>query len=114
MIALCRRVAEEPEVAAAIAHLSRGDFLGRYLALYTCFTNRERSLVLHALADPSRIIRNLALRLVPIVGTSEDFAHTYEPRDGHFESSAIARHPAHQDYTCIYASPDGRAAVSIR
>src|SRR5579884_1998359 len=77
MIVLGRRMSDEPDVGAAIADLSRGDFMARYLALVTCYTSRDRALVLRSLADPSRIIRNLALRLVSLAGTLDDFAHAF-------------------------------------
>jgi HEAT repeat protein len=65
MIDLGRR--NDSESQALIAELAQGGFYERYMALYSCFGSRNREQVLRALADPSRLIRGLALRLVPIV-----------------------------------------------
>src|SRR5690348_3847645 len=61
MIALGRRGdAESRQLNAA---LERGDFYQRFLALYSCFGSGDQAHVLRALADPSRLIRGLAIRL---------------------------------------------------
>ncbi len=65
MIDLGRR--NDAESRALLADLAQGGFYERYIALYSCFGSRNREQVLRALADPSRLIRGLALRLVPIV-----------------------------------------------
>jgi len=65
MIDLGRR--NDAESRALIAELAQGGFYERCMVLYSCFGSRNREQVLRALADPSRMIRGLALRLVPIV-----------------------------------------------
>lgn len=77
MLALGRRAAAEPEVRAAIAELSAGDFMGRYLALHTCFMSRDPALVMRGLADPSRIVRGLALRLAPLVFSADELVAAF-------------------------------------
>jgi hypothetical protein len=65
MIELGRR--SDAESQAIVSELEHGDFYERFMALYSCFGSRDSAHVLRALADPSRIIRGLALRLLPLV-----------------------------------------------
>ncbi len=65
MIDLGRR--SDTESQAILTELAQGGFYERFLALYSCFGSQQREPVLRALADPSRILRGLALRLLPIV-----------------------------------------------
>ncbi|HLW03281.1 MAG TPA: HEAT repeat domain-containing protein [Ktedonobacterales bacterium] len=69
MIALGRR--GDAETRALLAELEAGDFYQRYMALYSCFGSQNREHVLRALDDPSKIIRGLALRLLPLVCDDE-------------------------------------------
>jgi|SRR5579871_636327 len=54
------------ESKALIAALEQGGFFERFMALYSCFGSRDSAQVRRALADPSRIIRGLAIRLLPL------------------------------------------------
>jgi len=76
MIDLGRR--DDAESAAIITALARGGFYERFLALYSCFGSQNREQVLRALADPSRIIRGPALRLLPIVCDEAQLASVLE------------------------------------
>ena len=76
MIELGRQ--HDAESRALIAELAQGGFYERYMALYACFGSQNRAQVLHALADPSRIIRGLALRLVPIVCEESELQQVLE------------------------------------
>jgi hypothetical protein len=67
MVEVGRRAREEPGVAAVLADLERGGFYERSLALQSCFGSRDGAHVLRALADPSRLLRGLAITLVPVV-----------------------------------------------
>lgn len=49
----------------------RTGFYERFLVVESCYGSRNGAQVLQALSDPSRILRRLALRLVPIVCTDE-------------------------------------------
>ncbi len=65
MIDLGRR--SDAESQALVGELEHGDFYERFMALYSCFGSRDSAHALRALADPSRIIRGLALRLLPLL-----------------------------------------------
>lgn len=67
MIALGRQSAADPDVAEILGVLASGSFYERRLALLTCFGSRKGAQVLLALSDPSRLIRGLALSLIPVV-----------------------------------------------
>src|SRR5262249_23514649 len=55
------------ENQAIFEELEKGDFYERFMSLYACFGSRDSAHALRALADPSRIIRGLALRLLPLL-----------------------------------------------
>ena len=74
MIDLGRR--KDAESQALIATLEAGGFYERFMALYACFGSQDREHVLRALADQSRIIRGLALRLLPLVCDDEQLQQT--------------------------------------
>src|SRR5262245_7270147 len=57
----------EAESRAILGQLEHGDFYERFMAPYACFGSRDSAYVLRAVADPSRILRGLALRLLPLV-----------------------------------------------
>jgi hypothetical protein len=76
MIALGRR--QDDESRALLTQLGTGDFYERYLALYACFGGREAAPVLAAIGDRSRILRGLAVQLVPLVCTSEEIAQALD------------------------------------
>src|ERR1051326_7716572 len=65
MLELGRR--NDAESAALIAALEQGGFFERWMALYTCFGSQDSAHVRRALTDQSRIIRGLAIRLLPLV-----------------------------------------------
>lgn len=68
----CGRAAKhDPQVAAALTALEKGDFYARFLAIYSCFGSRDGAHILRALADPSRIIRGVAIKLVPLACDAE-------------------------------------------
>mgnify|MGYP002403955370 CR=1 FL=1 len=67
MIALGRRSQTDAEIAALLNELAQGEWYQRFLALNACFGSANAAQVLAALDDPSRILRGLALRLLPLV-----------------------------------------------
>jgi hypothetical protein len=69
MIELGRRSQTDAETAALLSEMAQGEWYQRFLALYSCFGSANASQVLAALTDPSRILRGLALRLLPLVCT---------------------------------------------
>jgi HEAT repeat protein len=85
MIGFGRR--SDAESQAIIGGLEHGDFYERFMALYACFGSRDSDHALRALADPSRIIRGLALRLLPLLCDDTQLqqalftapAHVYQP-----------------------------------
>jgi HEAT repeat protein len=68
MIALGKQAQENPAAATTIAVLEQQGFYERYLALYSCYGSRDGAHALRALADPSHLIRGLAIRLIAILG----------------------------------------------
>lgn len=78
MIALGRQAQTEPETAAALQALSAGGFYERRLALLSCSGSRDGSLPLKSLADPSRLLRGLALSLIPVLCTEEQVLEALE------------------------------------
>lgn len=69
MVALGRQAETEPETAAALASLAAGGFYERRLALLACSGSRDGNLPLRSLSDPSRLLRGLALCLIPVLCT---------------------------------------------
>src|SRR6266516_352016 len=67
MVEVGRSAAADPEIASTLASLAAGGFYERYLALQSCCGSGDGAHALRALADPSRTIRGLAVRLVPVV-----------------------------------------------
>lgn len=65
MIALGRQ--EDAESRDIVGHLEQGNMYERMLALYSCFGSRDGAHVRRTLADPSRLIRGLAIRLASLV-----------------------------------------------
>src|SRR5262249_17773957 len=57
----------DAESRSLVAALERGNFYERFLALYSCYGSADTAHVLRALADPSPIIRGLAIRLLALV-----------------------------------------------
>ncbi|HVU70287.1 MAG TPA: hypothetical protein VHD63_24375, partial [Ktedonobacteraceae bacterium] len=66
MVDVGRATIHDPQAAATVAILEQGEFYERFLALHACFGNHDEAHVLRALTDPSRIIRGVAIRLVPL------------------------------------------------
>src|ERR1051326_220570 len=75
MIDLGRR--NDAESHALIAVLEAGGFYERSMALYSCFGSQNREQVLRALVDQLRIIRGLALRLLPLVYDDAQLQETF-------------------------------------
>src|SRR5262249_19975116 len=75
MIALGRR--GDAEARQLSATLERGDFYERFLALYSCFGSRHQAHVQRGLADPSRLIRGLAVRLAVRVLDDQQAIHAF-------------------------------------
>ena len=70
MIALGRQ--NDGESRAIIAQLEQGNMYERMLALYSCFGSRDSAHPLRALADPSRLIRGLAIRLASLLANEAE------------------------------------------
>jgi len=68
MVELGRQARQDAATQALLAALATRGFYERQLALFACGGSRDAAQVLRALADPSRLIRGLATRLVPLVG----------------------------------------------
>lgn len=71
MIALGREAQADRQTADALAALSRGGFYERRLALLACSGSRDGALPLQMLSDPSRLLRGLAISLIPILCTDD-------------------------------------------
>lgn len=71
MIALGRQALTNSETADALTALAVGGFYERRLALLACSGSRDGNLPLRSLADPSRLLRGLAISLVPILCTDD-------------------------------------------
>ena len=72
MVAVGQQARTDAGAAAVLQGLAAaGGFYERQLALLACYGSRDGAHVLAALADPSRLLRNLALSLVAIVCTDE-------------------------------------------
>ena len=84
MVELGRKAAHDPKLATLLTTLEQGGFYERFLALHACFGNRDGAHVLHALTDPSRIIRGLAIQLAPLTCNEEQLRQALQtiPRDG--------------------------------
>src|ERR1700733_13064972 len=67
MIDLGRQAANNVDIATLLTDLKQGDFYERLLAIQSCYGSYNRDHVLRALTDPSRIIRQVAVKLAPLV-----------------------------------------------
>jgi hypothetical protein len=68
MVEWGQRSQTDPNVAATLYQLSRGNFYERYLALQSCFGSRNQTFITQSLSDPSQCIRTLAFRLMALFG----------------------------------------------
>lgn len=71
VIELGRKSRQEAAVAKGLSELSLGDACARRLALFSCFGSQDGAPVVRAVSDPSRLVRGLALRMVPRVCDDE-------------------------------------------
>ncbi len=67
MVALGRAAATDKKTRALLDELARGEVFERRLVLKSCFTSRDGARVLAAVADPSRLVRGAARKLVALV-----------------------------------------------
>src|SRR5258707_1147873 len=90
----------DPQLAATLTILEQGDFYERFLAIYSCFGNRDGAHVLRAVADPSRIIRGMAIRLAPLACDEAQLrqALALVPRDGRQPLLRQLRHYSQQAF----------------
>jgi len=82
--ALGRASRDDVDLAAALADLAGRGFYERHLALMSCYGSGDSAHALRALADPSRLLRGLAIALVPRVCDDAQAARalaTLQPRD---------------------------------
>ena len=84
MVELGRTAVHDPQLATILTTLEQGDFYARFLALHACFGSRDGAHVLRALTEPSRIIRGLAIELVPLTCNETQLRQALQaiPRDG--------------------------------
>ncbi len=68
MVEIGRLATRDNSVAATLNALEKGGFYERWLALQSCYGSRNGARALRAFADPSRVIRSLAQRLLPLIG----------------------------------------------
>lgn len=97
MVELGRAAAHDPQIAAILMTLELGDFSARFLALHSCFGSADGAHVLRALTDPSRIIRGVAIDLIPLACDEAQLqqALTIVPRDGRRALLWKLRHSGH-------------------
>ena len=67
MVEVGRAALVDPAVKAMLDEMAGGIFYERGLSLQSCYGSRDGGRVLRALADPSRMLRGLAIRLVALV-----------------------------------------------
>lgn len=91
MIAFGKEARTEAETAAALGTLSAGGFYERRLALLACSGSRDGGLPLRSLADPSRLLRGLALSLVPILCTEEQVLDALEAAPRQAQAALLGR-----------------------
>lgn len=89
MISLGRQ--RDEKSSALIAELERGDFYERLLALHSCAGSRDLAHVVRALADPSRHIRKLAMRLFPLDGSAQEVRLALANAPGHMQMPLLQR-----------------------
>ena len=84
MIDSGRTSLHDSELASTITMLEQGGFYERFLAIYSCFGSSDGAHVLRALADPSRIIRGVAIKLTTLACDEAQLRQALEivPRDG--------------------------------
>lgn len=66
MVDVGRAALGNSAVKAMLDEMERGGFHERGLSLQSCYGSRDGGRVLHALSDPSRLLRGLAIRLVAL------------------------------------------------
>src|SRR4051794_6273263 len=78
MVEVGKSAANDASVAKTLATLERGNFYQRQLSLQSCFGSRDGEHVLRALNDPSRLIRGLAVSILPHVCSPEQVEATLQ------------------------------------
>jgi hypothetical protein len=71
IVELGRTSRTDPRLAAILARFEEGTFPERLLSLYACHGSRDAERVLRGLADPSRLLRARAARLLVVVGDDQ-------------------------------------------
>ncbi|HET8840288.1 MAG TPA: hypothetical protein VFN35_02420, partial [Ktedonobacteraceae bacterium] len=84
MVNFGRAAIRNSQLAATLTTLEQRNFYERFLAISSCFGSRDGAHVLRALTDPSRIIRGIAINLVPLACTEAQLrqALAIVPHDG--------------------------------
>lgn len=68
MVEIGRLATHDTSVAATLNGLEKGGFYERWLALQSCYGSCDGAHALRAFAEPSRVVRSLAQRLIPLIG----------------------------------------------
>lgn len=97
MVELGQAAPHTPDIASILATLAQGNFYERFLSLYACFGSTDGAHVLRALTDPSRSIRAVAIRLVPLACDEEQMRQALAriPADGYISLLWKLRHHGH-------------------
>jgi len=97
MVELGQAARHTPELASILTTLAQGNFYERFLSIYACFGSADGAHVLRALTDPSRSIRAVAIRLVPLACDEEQMRQALMsiPADGYTPLLWKLRHHGH-------------------
>jgi hypothetical protein len=110
MVNLGRVAVSDPQLATTLTTLEKGDFYPRFLAIYACFGSRDGEHVLRSLADPSRLIRSVAIDLAPLTCNEEQLrqALAIVPHDGRRSLLAKLRHHDYQELIDAFLEQSGQ------
>ncbi|GHO46105.1 hypothetical protein [Ktedonospora formicarum] len=101
MIELGRRSKSDPEIEALLNEMAQGEWYQRFLALYSCFGSANAAQVLATLTHSSRILRGLALRLLPLVCNQIQLQQVLENAPPALRLPLLWNLSKHGHYACI-------------
>src|SRR5690348_9478480 len=101
MIELGRRSTNDPEIAALLNEMAQGEWYQQFLALYSCFGSANATQVLATLTHSSRILRGLALRLLPLICNQTQIQQALETAPPALRLPLLWNLSKHGHYACI-------------
>src|SRR6266478_4430638 len=91
MVEVGRQAASDRSVRETLDEMSLGGVFQRAMALQACYGSRDGQRVVQALQDPSRLIRGLAVTLVPEVCDDDQARRAFAATSSVTAQAALVR-----------------------